>query len=119
MLFRSQRELVAFLEKLRLFDIESLPTDVDGDGMIQENFMVAGVDTGIERFNAEWLFRVPVRIQGLYPNQSGTLIRSFAASNLADAYGWTLDLRRDSDNDGWPDVWDHAPLIRGYRDGTQ
>jgi hypothetical protein len=115
----NQRELIAFLEKLRLYDIESLPTDVDGDGMIQENFMVAGMDTGIERFNAEWLFRVPVRIQGLYPNQAGTLIRSFAASNLADAYGWSLDLRRDSDSDGWPDVWDHAPMIRGYRDGTQ
>jgi hypothetical protein len=111
--------VLAFLRRLVLYDIESLPTDVDGDGVISERFVVAGVDTGYERFNAEWLFRVPVRIQGEVTNADGEVIRSFAALNLADAYGLQLPLRRDSDLDGWPDVWDNAPRTPGYHDGVR
>ncbi len=116
---REQTELLRFLEQLRLYDIESLPTDVDGDGRIANDFVVAGVDTGGERFCAEWLFRVPVQIQGLVRNHDGATIRSFAATNLADAYGMLLPLRLDRDGDGWPDVWDYAPLQPGYRDGVR
>jgi hypothetical protein len=114
-----QQRLIAFLEKLRLYDLESLPTDMDGDGQIAANFMVAGQDTGGERFNAEWLFAVPLQIQGMCANSAGEIVRSFAGANIDDAYGRNLLLRRDSDLDGWPDVWDAAPLLPGYRDGVQ
>jgi hypothetical protein len=109
--------LLDWLARLVLYDIESLPADIDGDGRISENFFVAGVNTGIERFNAEWLFRTPVQIQGEVLNVDGVLIRSFAAVNLSDAYGLTLTWRQDSDLDGWPDVWDDWPLTPGYKDG--
>ena len=110
-------ELIAFLSNLVLYDIESLPADIDGDGVISDGFVVAGRDTGVERFNAEWLFRTPARIQGPVVNIDGTTIRSDAIVNLEDAYGLDLPYRRDSDLDGWPDVWDTAPGIPGYANG--
>ena len=111
--------LLRFLSQLVLYDVEQLPTDVNGDGEIVDDFMVAGVATGFERFNAEWLFATPVRIQGLIRNSSNEWIRSFAAANLSQAYGLTLPLRIDRDLDGWPDVWDAAPLVPGFKDGVQ
>jgi hypothetical protein len=108
--------LLDFLSKLVLYDIESLPGEIDGDGVIG-NLFVQGVDTGTERFNAEWLFETPVQIQGLVVNADGVLVRSHAAVNLSDAYGLTLPYRIDSDLDGWPDVWDVAPNVPGYKDG--
>lgn len=116
---RKRAELLEFLGKLVLYDIESLPADVDGDGQIAEHFSVAGRDTGLERFNAEWLFRVPLQIQGPFRNIDGITVRSFAGVNIDAAYGQTLPLRIDSDADGWPDVWDHAPSVPGYRDGVR
>jgi hypothetical protein len=109
--------LLDFLSRLVVYDIESVPGDVDGDGVISDQFMVAGMDTGIERFNAEWLFRTPVRIQGLVTSSDGETVRSDAAQNLAEAYGLDLPWRRDGDLDGWPDVWDVAPTVPGYKDG--
>lgn len=110
-------QLTGFLEKLVLYDVESLPADVDGDGQISNSFMVAGEDTGMERFNAEWLFKTPVQIQGEVNNADGVLIRSNAAVNLVESYGLNLPLRRDTDLDGWPDVWDVAPTTPGYKNG--
>ena len=112
-------QLLRFLSKLVLYDIETVPTDVDGDGSIEEHFVVQGVDTGVERFNAEWLFETPVRIQGSVLNTDGVLVRSAAATNLAEAYGLHLPYRIDSDLDGWPDVWDVAPHTPGVRDGAR
>lgn len=115
----SQRAtLLAFLGKLVLYDVESLPADIDGDNRISSNFMVAGQDTGLERFNAEWLFRVPLRIQGQTVNHDGATIRSFAGRNVIQAYGANLPLRMDTDLDGWPDAWDAAPTTRGYKNGV-
>jgi hypothetical protein len=114
-----QHRLIEFLEQLQLYDIESLPTDIDGDGQISPNFIVAGVDTGMERFNAEWLFSTPLQIQGDCLNSRGEIIRSFAGVNVDQAYQRNLPLRRDSDLDGWPDVWDRAPAVVGYRDGVR
>lgn len=107
-----------FLQKLALYDIESLPTDIDGNNAISTHFVVAGVDTGVERFNAEWLFRVPLQIQGATLNVQGIPVTSFAGVNIDAAYGRNLALRLDSDADAWPDVWDHAPLAPGFKDGV-
>ena len=109
--------LLNFLRKCCLYDIETLPADIDGDGAISSNFMVAGVDTGIERFNAEWLFRVPLRIQGAFQNTDGVTVRSNAGANNAQAYGELLRFRRDQDGDGWPDVIDNCPTTPGFKDG--
>lgn len=114
-----RHQLVHFLSKLVLYDIESIPADIDGDGVISPRFMVAGMDTGMERFNAEWLFKNPVRIQGPFVNIDGQTVRSFAATNVDEAYGQNLALRKDTDNDGWPDVWDPAGGVTGYRNGSQ
>ena len=77
------------------------------------------MDTGLERFNAEWLFVNPVQIQGPVNNSDGVMIRSFAAVNRTQAYGEGLPYRADSDLDGWPDVWDAAPNVRGFADGVR
>lgn len=114
---RQRVRILDFLSRLVLYDIESTPADLDGNNNISLNFKVNGVDTGVERFNAEWLFRNPVRIQGLFTNTDGDLIRSNAAVNLDAAYGQLLPYRIDSDSDGWPDVWDNAPFSPGYKDG--
>jgi hypothetical protein len=106
------------LSKLQLYDIESVPVDVDGDGVIASHFFVAGMDTGPERFNAEWLFRVPVQIQGPVVNHDGVTITSYAAVNRDAAYGRLLPYRLDTDRDTWPDVWDHAPNAPGFKDGV-
>lgn len=115
----SQESLISFLDKLVLYDVESLPADINGDSRISSNFVVSTVDTGVERFNAEWLFRRPLRIQGMVtPSKGGAPIRSYAGINIEDAYGLNLPYRQDSDADGWPDVWDQAPNSQGYRDGV-
>jgi hypothetical protein len=111
--------VVSFLSKLVLYDVESLPTDLDADSVISADHVVAGVGTGFERFNAEWLFKVPVQIQGVVANFDRQPITSFAAINLSAAYGLTLPLRVDTDLDGWPDVWDLAPGLAGYKDGVK
>jgi hypothetical protein len=116
---RKQQQLIAFLERLQLYDIETLPADIDGNGVIESDFVVAGKNTGGERFNAEWLFENPAIIQGDVTNVQGITIRSFAIENLVEAYGLDLELRRDSDLDGWPDVWDAAPTTPGFGDGEQ
>ena len=114
----TRRQVLDFLSKLVLYDMETLPTDMDGDGQISPAFRVAGQDTGTERFNAEWLFSHPLRIQGWVTNIDGVRVRSFAGRNLTQAYGLNLPLRVDSDLDGWPDVWDAAPATPGFKDGV-
>ncbi|MCB9899054.1 MAG: hypothetical protein H6825_13695 [Planctomycetes bacterium] len=113
----TQDALFDFLEKLVVYDIEQLPTDVNGDGIIESHFVVAGVDTGTERFNAEWLFKTPLQIQGQVVNAEGQTITSFAGVNIPDAYGELLPYRKDTDSDGWPDVWDVSPTLPGFKDG--
>jgi len=115
----AKREAVlTLLEGLQLYDIETLPTDIDGDGLISQSFTVAGRDTRVERFNPEWLFQSPARIQGSTLNAFGDTVLSCCVENLDDAYGQLLPYRVDSDDDGWPDVWDPSPTQPGYRDGV-
>ena len=113
-----RRMVIQFLESLVLYQTDRLACDLDGDGKISERFVVAGVDTGYERFNPEWLFRVPGRIEGPIMNVRGDAIMSNALTNVVDAYGLRLDFLKDSDLDGFPDVIDPAPRRKGYRDGN-
>jgi hypothetical protein len=112
-----RRAVLDFLESLVLYQTERIPCDIDGDGKISEHFIVAGMDTGLERFNPEWLFRVPGRIEGPIENVRGEKIVSFALTNVREAYGLELEYLKDSDNDGFPDVIDPAPFKKGYKDG--
>lgn len=95
--------LLAFLRGLVLYATDTLACDVDGDGAIAARFVVAGVDTGIERFNPEWLFRVPGRIEGSIISVTGERLVSQALTNVDAAYGCDLPLLADRDGDGWPD----------------
>jgi hypothetical protein len=109
--------IIEFLESLVLYQTDRLACDIDGDGKISEHFVVAGIDTGYERFNPEWLFRVPGEIEGPIKNVRGETVISYALTNVAKAYGLGLVLIRDSDHDGFPDAIDPAPRKTGYRDG--
>jgi hypothetical protein len=100
-----------------LFQTDRLPCDVDGDGKISEHFMVAGVDTGLERFNPEWIFKKPGKIEGWTENVKNERVQSFALTNVREAYGLDLECLKDSDGDGFPDVIDPAPLKKGFKDG--
>jgi hypothetical protein len=112
-----QRKVLDFLESLVLYQTERIPCDIDGDGKISEHFMVGGMDTGYERFNPEWLFKVPGVIEGPTENVRGEKIISYALTNVREAYGLDLEYLKDSDGDGFPDVIDPAPFKRGYKDG--
>ncbi len=102
-LSESEREdLLAFLGGLVLYSTETLPTDVDGDGVVSEHFVVAGVDTGREVFNPEWLFRVPGRIEG-WVQVNGERVLSRALVNVNEAYGVNLVGLKDANRDGYPD----------------
>jgi hypothetical protein len=96
--------VIAFLNSLVLYSTEDLPTDIDGDGRIAAQFQVAGRNTGRERFNPEWLFNTPGRIEGPVTAPDGRRIVSQALVNCRQAYGADLPLCRDRDHDGFPDV---------------
>ncbi|MBA4063465.1 MAG: hypothetical protein C0501_07085 [Isosphaera sp.] len=114
---RDRRRVLDFLESLVLYPTERVPCDVDGDGKVGERFVVAGKDTGVERMNPEWLFRVPGRIEGPVVGVRGDRLLSLALTNIPDAYGLGLEYLRDTDRDGFPDVIDPAPRRTGYRNG--
>jgi len=114
-----RKQLICFLESLTLYQTDQLACDMNGDGKIEENFKVQGVNTGLERFNPEWLFKTPAKIEGQIRNVQGARILSGALVNLRDAYGLDLEFLRDSDGDLFPDVIDPDPLRPGYRDGIR
>lgn len=109
--------LQSFLRSLVLYPTDQVPADIDGDGVISESFIVAGKDTGVERFNPEWLFTTPGEIEGTATNPQGETIRSDALLNIGPAYQLHTDYIRDPDLDGFPDPIDECPGITGYKDG--
>jgi hypothetical protein len=113
-----RRQVLSFLQSLVLYQTDQLPCDIDGDGKIAEHFRVQGMDTGLERFNPEWLFRVPGKIEGPIENIRHEKIISYALTNVRQAYGLDLEYLKDSDGDGFPDVIDPAPFKKGYKDGV-
>jgi Di-haem oxidoreductase, putative peroxidase len=116
---KQRDHVVAFLQNLILYQTDQLPCDLDGDGNIAGNFKVQGMDTGIERFNPEWLFKIPGKIEGPIRNIRGEPIVSFALTNVRQAYGLDLEYLRDSDGDGFPDVIDPDPFRPGFRNGVK
>lgn len=112
-----QRQVLAFLNSLALYQTDQLACDLNGDGQIEEHFIVQGMDTGLERFNPEWLFKVPGKVEGPVTNVKNEPITSYALTNVREAYGLELPLLKDSDGDGFPDVIDPAPHKRGFKDG--
>jgi hypothetical protein len=110
-------QVIAFLNNLVLYQTDQLPCDMDGDGKISTSFMVQDMDTGIERFNPEWLFKVPAKIEGPTTNCLGEPIVSHALVNVRECYGLELEYLLDSDDDGFPDVIDVAPFKPGYKNG--
>jgi photosystem II stability/assembly factor-like uncharacterized protein len=114
---RDRDAVVAFLQTLVLYQGDQLPTDLDGDGTVSDRFRVAGRDTGVERFNPEWVFRIPCAIEGPVRAPDGAPITSFACVNAAEAYGDLLHALRDTDDDGFPDVGDACPAETGYGTG--
>jgi hypothetical protein len=114
-----RRQVVCFLQNLVLYQTDQLVCDINGDGKISDHFVVQGMDTGVERFNPEWLFLAPGKIEGPIMNVRGEKIISFALTNVRQAYGLDLPYLRDSDGDGFPDVIDPAPFKAGYRNGEK
>src|SRR5262249_13079008 len=105
-----RRQGIEVLQHLVLYQTDQLPCHIDGDGRIAEHVSVQGMDTGLERFRPEWLFRVPGKIEGPVTNVRGETIISFALTNVRQAYGLDLEYLKDSDGDGFPDVIDPAPF---------
>jgi hypothetical protein len=117
--YEDRCRLLAFLNNLVLYTTDQLPTDLHGRGKIEENYKVQGMNVGLETFNSEHLFKTPVKIEGPIRNVRGEKILSRAGVNIRQSYGLDLEFLRDTDGDGFPDVIDQEPLIRGYRDGAR
>jgi photosystem II stability/assembly factor-like uncharacterized protein len=79
--------------------------------------MVAGKDSGEERFNPEWLFRTPCEIEGPVRAPDGSPAVSSACVNAHEAYGAALAWLRDADDDGFPDMTDPCPNEAGFANG--
>lgn len=84
--------------------MHDLACHIDGDGQIGEHFVVPGQDTYVEWLNPEWLFCIPGRIEGEVTNPHGVKVRSFALTNVAEAYGTTLKYLKDTHRQGFSDI---------------
>jgi len=108
-----EQERVALLEFLRglvLYSVDDLPCDINNDGKISQHFLVDGQDIGTERLNPEWLFRIPGRIEGNVTNSNGVTVKSFALTNLAEAYGMNLKYLKDTKHTGFPEARFASPV---------
>ncbi len=81
-----REDVQAFLRSLILYQPDTLPTDLDGDGKIDPNFKVAGREVGPERFWPEFMFRVPPVYRGWTASAEGDRYLSFELLNVREAY---------------------------------
>lgn len=114
-----QEALIAFLNSMVLYQSDNLPSDLKGTGVVDDHFIVAGKDTGLERFNPEYLFNHPCEIEGPANRPNGDPMVSYACVNISEAYQDELPFIRDQDNDGFPDLSDPCPTVTGYMDGCR
>ncbi|HXO42853.1 MAG TPA: di-heme oxidoredictase family protein [Thermoanaerobaculia bacterium] len=98
--------LLAYLRSLVLYQTDVIPTDIDGDGKIADDFSVAGQPVGYERFDARFLFAHPPHYGnvGDYTRYDRREMPLLMIQNIAEAYGLDLPARRDTQGDGFPDV---------------
>jgi len=101
--------LIAYLRTLVLYQPDTLPTDLDGDGRIAPDFEVAGRSAGPERFFPEFLFRVPPVYRGWTSGPDGNRFFSYELLNREEAYGEDLAALADRNRNGIPDI-DERPL---------
>jgi hypothetical protein len=104
-----RKALLAFLETLVLYQPDTLPTDLNGDGRIEENYRINGVEVGAERFQPELMFRVQPRYRQWAAGTNGDRFFSYELLNVAEAYGENLPALVDSDGNGVPDLAPPAP----------
>jgi hypothetical protein len=110
-----RRLIIEYLESLVLYPTDMLPTDLNGDGVVDDRFTVNGYEVGYERFDARFLFSVTPRYRRLYKvkDASGRQIVLGLIDNLTEAFRLNLPYRLDTDGDGFPDVIDPTPTRKG------
>lgn len=99
-----RKAVIAFLKSLVLYQPDELPTDINGDGKIEQNFAIQGRAIGPERFWPEFLFRVAPLYRGWVTQSDGESYFSYSLLNAPEAYGRTLEALIDKDGDRVPDV---------------
>ncbi len=106
-LSEAKRELLLrYLETLVLYATDEIPADIDGDGLANNDFRVAGQIVGYERFDPRFLFTVPPRWRFLHDTRSpdDRLFRLGWITNVREAYRLDLPYRADGNGDRFPDV---------------
>lgn len=98
--------LLRYLDSLVLYATDEIPSDIDGDGVANDDFRVAGQIVGAERFDPRFLFAVPPRWRFLYDTRGpdGRLFRLGFITNLRETYRLDLPYRADADGDHFADV---------------
>lgn len=79
--------LLDYLRSLVLFQPDELPTDLNGDGRIADDFDRAGRSLGPERLRSELLFAVPPAYVGWQRRADGTSSFSYELVNAEAIYG--------------------------------
>jgi hypothetical protein len=117
----SRAALLEYLESLVLYSTDGIPADIDDDGSRATEFRVSGIDVGPERFDARFLFhRLPHYRRLAEAVQPDGRKRPLALiTSVSDAYGFDLQCRLDTDEDGFPDEIDPLPYRSGLGDHAQ
>jgi len=83
-----REQLLAFLESLVLWPTDEVPADIDGDGVLSDDYMLAGQHVGPERFDARFLFAVAPEYRVLWDatDTAGRWRRLALIENVREAY---------------------------------
>lgn len=116
-----RRRLLGYLKTLVLYPTDEIPVDLDGDGRRSTGFRVGSREVGYERFDARFLFDPQVRYRpvGEIVDPDGRTVPLLVIINTERAFGSYLELRLDTDQDGFPDRLDPHPFHPGLiREGS-